>query len=106
MELDDVPVDSLVPAPLQGIASVSDFMALLHEYDDDMAAQLATAEANNECLRFVGALVPARLSHLAWPCCAGALICHQSSPCTGKQGSCPGLQPLTGRVSGVASFSV
>ena len=54
MELDSVPVHSLVPAGLQNVASVADFMAMLHEYDDDMAAQLAEAEANDECLRFVG----------------------------------------------------
>ena len=54
MELQDVPVHNLVPEPLRDIQSANDFMAMLHEYDDDMAAQLATAEANNECLRFVG----------------------------------------------------
>lgn len=54
MELEDVPVHSLVPAPLQTIESVSEFMTLLPEYDDDMAAQLADAEASGECLRFVG----------------------------------------------------
>lgn len=55
MELEDVPVHSLVPVPLKDIESPTDFMGLLHEYDDDMAAQLAEAEASNECLRFVGA---------------------------------------------------
>ena len=55
MELDQVPVHSLVPAALQNIESVADFMQMLPEHDDDMAAQLADAEAHNECLRFVGA---------------------------------------------------
>lgn len=54
MELDQVPVHSLVPAALQNIESVADFMQMLPEHDDDMAAQLADAEAHNECLRFVG----------------------------------------------------
>lgn len=54
MELEDVPVTSLVPAALRDVASVADFMQLLPEYDQDMAEQLATAEARDECLRFVG----------------------------------------------------
>ena len=54
MELERVPVHSLVPAALQDVASVNDFMAMLHEYDDYMSVQLAEAEANDQCLRFVG----------------------------------------------------
>ena len=54
IELDDVPVDSLVPEPLREISSVSDFMQRLPEFDGDMAKQLEDAEAADECLRFVG----------------------------------------------------
>ena len=59
MELDSVPVHSLVPQALQGVQSVADFMRLLPEHDDAMAAQLADAEAQDECLRFVGEPGPA-----------------------------------------------
>ena len=55
MELEKVPVHSLVPSALSDIKSVGDFMQMLPEYDDDMAQQLAEAEAQDECLRFVGA---------------------------------------------------
>lgn len=56
VELADVPVQSLVPEPLRGVASADEFMAALPQYDDDMAAQLDEANAAGECLRFVGAL--------------------------------------------------
>lgn len=55
LELDDVPVHSLVPEPLRGLASPDDFLARLPEFDGDLAQQLADAEAAGECLRFVGA---------------------------------------------------
>ena len=54
IELDDVPVDSLVPEPLRDVSGVSDFMQKLPEYDGDMARQLEEAESADECLRFVG----------------------------------------------------
>ena len=54
VELDDIPVDSLVPEPLQATDSVSKFMEELPKYDGDMAAQLEEADAAGECLRFVG----------------------------------------------------
>ena len=75
MELDDVPVDSLVPAALRDVASVSDFMDLLHEYDDDMAAQLATAESNDECLRFVGASTSAHKQNQLSKCFLKGCAC-------------------------------
>ena len=56
MELEDVPVHSLVPEPLQSVQSVSEFMSELPKYDGDMANTLEEAEAAQECLRFVGAL--------------------------------------------------
>ena len=55
IELDDIPVHSLVPEPLRETASVDDFMARLPEFDGDLADELAAADAAGECLRFVGA---------------------------------------------------
>lgn len=56
IELDDVPVDSLVPEPLRDIQDVGEFMEKLPQYDRDMARQLEEAESADECLRFVGKL--------------------------------------------------
>jgi aspartokinase/homoserine dehydrogenase 1 len=56
VELEDVPVHSLVPEPLRDIASAADFMAALPQHDADMAARLDAAAAAGQCLRFVGAL--------------------------------------------------
>lgn len=53
-ELSDVPVHSLVPEALRGIASADEFMAALPQYDDQMAQQLDEATAAGDCLRFVG----------------------------------------------------
>lgn len=54
VELDDIPVDSLVPEPLQKTDSVAEFMARLPDFDGDMSSQLEKADAAGECLRFVG----------------------------------------------------
>ena len=54
VELDDVPVRSLVPEPLQGLATGEEYMQRLPEHDGEMAALLAEAEAAGECLRYVG----------------------------------------------------
>lgn len=59
LELSDVAVQSLVPEPLQNVASAADFMQQLPQYDADLACQVSDAEAAGECLRFVGKL----------PCC-------------------------------------
>mmetsp|Transcript_44756 Transcript_44756/g.129446 ORF Transcript_44756/g.129446 Transcript_44756/m.129446 type:complete len:464 (-) Transcript_44756:91-1482(-) len=62
LELDDVPVKSLVPAALQDWsppagANLGDaFVEELKAYDDEMAGLLAEAEAAGEVLRFVGAV--------------------------------------------------
>ncbi len=53
-ELSSVPVHSLVPEPLQSIASADEFMARLPEFDGLMAQQLDEATAAGDCLRFVG----------------------------------------------------
>ena len=55
VELDEIPVHSLVPAALRDIASADEFMARLPQHDGEMAALLSDAEAAGECLRFVGA---------------------------------------------------
>ncbi len=54
LELGDVAVQSLVPAPLQNVASADDFMQQLPQYDADLAQQVSEADAAGECLRFVG----------------------------------------------------
>ena len=56
VELDEIPVHSLVPAALRDLASADEFMARLPQHDGEMAALLQDAEAAGECLRFVGAL--------------------------------------------------
>lgn len=54
VELADVPVRSLVPEPLQSVKSADEYMQRLPEFDGEMAALLAEAEAAGECLRYVG----------------------------------------------------
>lgn len=60
LELEDVPVQSLVPEPLREVESVDEYLARLPEFDGDMEAALREAEAAGECLRFVGARERAR----------------------------------------------
>ncbi len=57
LELSDVAVQSLVPAPLQNVASADEFMQQLPQYDADLAQQVSEAEAAGECLRFVGEIL-------------------------------------------------
>lgn len=54
VELDQVPVQSLVPEALRGCASAEEYMARLPEHDAEMGKMLAEAEAAGECLRYVG----------------------------------------------------
>lgn len=54
LELDAVPVQSLVPEPLRGCATADEYMARLPEFDAEMDAKLKEADAAGECLRFVG----------------------------------------------------
>jgi aspartokinase/homoserine dehydrogenase 1 len=58
LELADVPVQSLVPAALQGVASAEEYMRRLPEHDADMAALIAAADAAGEVLRYVGIVDP------------------------------------------------
>lgn len=53
-ELDDVPVESLVPEPLRNTSSVAEFMDRLPEFDDEISQKLEEAETAGECLRYVG----------------------------------------------------
>lgn len=48
------PVDSLIPKPLENVASVDEFMTELPKYDADMAKLRDDAKAEGKCLRFVG----------------------------------------------------
>ena len=57
VSLDDVEVESLVPAVLAG-ASVEEFMRRLPEFDAPMQAKLDAVRANHSVLRFVAKLVP------------------------------------------------
>merc|ERR1712113_624318 len=62
LELDDVPVESLVPeklrnwSPPAGTTLADAYIEELKNYDDEMTALLDSAEAANEVLRFVGAI--------------------------------------------------
>ncbi|GJP38390.1 hypothetical protein CLOM_g22833 [Closterium sp. NIES-68] len=54
LELADVPVQSLVPQPLQNVASVDEFLSRLPDFDSEITNKLKEAQAANEVLRFVG----------------------------------------------------
>lgn len=54
LELDDIPVESLVPAELESCSSAEEFMQRLPEFDDQMTKLQEDAMANGEVLRFVG----------------------------------------------------
>ena len=54
LELSDIPIESLVPEPLQNVESVDEFMQKLPDYDHEIAAKMAGAEANGNKLIFVG----------------------------------------------------
>lgn len=48
------PVQSLIPAPLESIKSVAEFLEKLPEYDDELDKLRKEAEKENKVLRFVG----------------------------------------------------
>jgi aspartokinase/homoserine dehydrogenase 1 len=54
LELSDIPIESLVPEPLQNVESVDEFMQKLPDYDHEIAAKMAAAESNGNKLIFVG----------------------------------------------------
>ncbi|XP_047329938.1 bifunctional aspartokinase/homoserine dehydrogenase, chloroplastic-like [Impatiens glandulifera] len=54
LELSDIPIESLVPEPLQDCASAEEYMKQLPEYDQDMTDKKNEADEAGEVLRFVG----------------------------------------------------
>lgn len=54
LELDDIPVQNLVPEPLQRCTSVEEFMNKLPEFDHEMKKQREDADSSAEVLRYVG----------------------------------------------------
>jgi aspartokinase/homoserine dehydrogenase 1 len=58
LELDSVPVDSLVPEPLRSCETAEEFLQKLPEFDKDMKEILDDAAKAGECIRFVGMVDP------------------------------------------------
>lgn len=58
LELEDVPVRSLVPEPLQNLQSAEEYLSRLPEFDGEMQSMMNDAEQAGECLRFVGVVDP------------------------------------------------
>lgn len=54
LELQDIPVQSLVPEPLQVCTSVEEFLNKLPEFDHGMTKQREDADSSAEVLRYVG----------------------------------------------------
>ncbi|CAM6119312.1 unnamed protein product [Calypogeia fissa] len=54
LELHDIPIESLVPKPLQGDISVEEYLTKLPEYDGEMSLRRDEAEKDGEVLRYVG----------------------------------------------------
>ncbi|GLI70404.1 hypothetical protein VaNZ11_015124 [Volvox africanus] len=54
LEMDQIPVESLVPEPLREVASSVEYMSRLPSFDGDMDAKLREADSSGECLRYVG----------------------------------------------------
>ncbi|KAJ3358051.1 hypothetical protein HDU83_000108 [Entophlyctis luteolus] len=58
LSLDTLPIENIVPEPLRAIASASEFMAKLPEFDHHFAAMNEKARANGRVLRCVGVVDP------------------------------------------------
>ncbi|CAH2034693.1 unnamed protein product [Thlaspi arvense] len=54
LDLDGLPVQNLVPKPLQACASAEEFMQKLPQFDEELSKQRQEAEASGEVLRYVG----------------------------------------------------
>jgi aspartokinase/homoserine dehydrogenase 1 len=54
LELHDIPVQSLVPEPLQRCTSVEEYLNKLPEFDHEMRKQREDADSSAEVLRYVG----------------------------------------------------
>lgn len=62
LELENVPIQSLVPEPLQSVSSAEEYLQRLPEFDGEMQKLLDDAEQAGECLRFVGVVDPVNQS--------------------------------------------
>ena len=58
LELENVPVHSLVPEPLRSCETSEEFLEKLPDFDKDMENLLQDAAQAGECLRFVGVVDP------------------------------------------------
>mmetsp|Transcript_12447 Transcript_12447/g.23420 ORF Transcript_12447/g.23420 Transcript_12447/m.23420 type:complete len:432 (+) Transcript_12447:38-1333(+) len=56
LELDDVPVESLVPEELQSCSSSEEYLEKLPDFDEQMAKLQSEAEEAGEVLRYVGSV--------------------------------------------------
>ncbi|XP_010538311.1 PREDICTED: bifunctional aspartokinase/homoserine dehydrogenase 1, chloroplastic isoform X2 [Tarenaya hassleriana] len=54
LDLDGLPVQSLVPEPLKACVSAEEFMQKLPDFDEDLSKQRQEAEAAGDVLRYVG----------------------------------------------------
>ncbi|CAM6110990.1 unnamed protein product [Calypogeia fissa] len=54
LELQDIPIESLVPKALQGDMSVDEYLRKLPQYDEEMSSRRDEAEQDGEVLRYVG----------------------------------------------------
>jgi len=54
LELEDIPVESLVPEALRHCESKAEFLDKLSMYDDELTAKVREADAKGEVLRYVG----------------------------------------------------
>lgn len=54
LELKDVPVESLVPEPLQSCRTTEEFLEKLKEFDHELTERVQNAEAKGESLVYVG----------------------------------------------------
>ncbi|MEW5316770.1 MAG: hypothetical protein WDW38_008120 [Sanguina aurantia] len=54
LELSDISIESLVPAPLRAVVDPAEYMARLPEFDAEMSEKLSAAAADGQCLRYVG----------------------------------------------------
>lgn len=52
--MDDLHVESLVPKPLQSVATADEYMARLPEFDSEMGALADAAAAAGSVIRYVG----------------------------------------------------
>lgn len=56
LDLSTLPVENIVPKPLQTVATAQEFLDKLHEYDGDFAKLNEDAKKENQVLRCVGVI--------------------------------------------------